>query len=314
MISIDTNILLDMKNHTASEAIVVFCIGLLLLAAAPTFAQSSDGKTQVLILVGPSNHPPGSHEVAAGGRLIKHCLENAANVSGISAEVVTAWPADRQKLQKIASVVFTGDRFPPAEMPDRDRIMQDLAGMMDQGCGLVCYHYATGLGANHVPDDGDHPLLRWMGGYFATKCKHHQSVARVFKAATIEPSAGEHPVLRGWKTFTINDEPYINNYFGPQGMAKNVTSLATSMLPPEAPKSEVVAWAVSRPDGGRGMGVVMPHFYRNWRDEDLRKMVLNGIVWSAKLEVPAEGVKTTLPDLAKFEPASVEPLPRPEKK
>jgi len=62
---------------------------------------------------------------------------------------------------------------------------------------------------------------------------------------------------------TIDDEPYYNNYFGVHGMAPNVTALATSMLPPEAPKEEVVAWAIQRADGGRGMGIVMPHFYKN---------------------------------------------------
>jgi hypothetical protein len=273
-------------------------------------AQQAAPKAHVLILIGPSNHPPGTHEVAAGGRLIRHCLEHAENVTGITAETVTAWPTDREKLQKVSAVVFTGDRFPPAEMPDRERIMADLTRMMEHGCGLVCYHYATGLGVNHVPDDGDHPLLRWMGGYFATRTKHHQSIARVYQAAKIEPGQGDHPVLRGWKTFTIHDEPYINNYFGKEGMAANVTALATSMLPPEAPRREVVAWAVSRPDGGRGMGVVMPHFYRNWRDDNLRMLILNGIVWSAKLEVPAEGVKTAPPDLARFEPAAIEPPPR----
>ena len=85
------------------------------------------------------------------------------------------------------------------------------------------------------------------------------------------------------------------------------------MLPPEAPRREIVAWAVSRPDGGRGMGVVMPHFYKNWQVDDLRRLILNGIVWSAKREVPPEGVQTTLPDLAQFEPAAIEP-PRPAKK
>src|SRR5256885_92014 len=82
---------------------------------------------------------------------------------------------------------------------------------------------------------------------------------------------------------------------GPNGMAPNVTALATSMLPPESPQREVVAWAISRPDGGRGAGIVMPHFYRNWQEENLRKLILNAIVWSAKLDVPVEGVKTTLP-------------------
>ncbi|MEO6787324.1 MAG: hypothetical protein ABI318_14420, partial [Chthoniobacteraceae bacterium] len=88
-----------------------------------------------------------------------------------------------------------------------------------------------------------------------------------------------------------------------------VTVLATSMLPPEAPKSERMAWCVERADGGRGFGIVMPHFYRNWKIEDLRRFILNGIVWTAKLDVPAGGVRTVLPDLAAFAPASVEPLP-----
>jgi type 1 glutamine amidotransferase len=270
--------------------------------------------TNVLILVGPSTHPPGSHEVAAGGRLVAHCLTHAENVPGIHAEVVTEWPTDRAKLQKIATVVFTGDRFPPEEMADRDRIMADLANMMDHGCGLVCFHYATGLNAMQVKPDGDHPLLRWMGGYFATRCLHHQSIAKIFNAATIEPTKANHPVLRGWQPFTVRDEPYINNYFGQSGMAANVTALATSQLPPESPKTEIVAWAVSRTDGGRGAGIVMPHFYKNWQVADLRMLIMNAIVWSAQLEVPAAGVKTPQPDLAQFDPAAIESPPPAAKK
>ena len=272
-----------------------------LAAAQPGDANAA----HVLIVIGPSTHPPGTHEVAAGARLVKHCLEHAENVRGIRADVVTKWPDDRAMLQKVATVVFTGDRFPPEEMPDRDRIMTDLTAMMAHGCGLVCIHYATGLGAKHVTPEGDHPLLRWMGGYFATGCPHHKSIARIYKEAAIEPAKSDHPALRGWKAFTLHDEPYIKNYFGPEGLAKNVSPLATSQLPPEAPQTEIVAWAVSREDGGRGMGVVMPHFYKNWQVEDLRKLILNAIVWSAHLEVPTPGVKTTLPPLAQFEPAAV---------
>jgi type 1 glutamine amidotransferase len=292
--------------------IVPLALWLVVAGMLPHVCQAQDANaaaTKVLILVGPSTHPPGTHEVAAGARLMKHCLEHAENVHGMQADVITAWPSDRPALQKVATVVFSGDRFPPAEMPDRERIMADLKTMMDHGCGLVCVHYATGLAADHVTPHGDHELLRWMGGYFATRCPHHQSIARIYAAATIEPAKAEHPVLRGWKPFTVNDEPYINNYFGKDGPARNVTPLATSLLPPEAPQPEIVAWAVSREDGGRGVGVVMPHFYKNWQVADLRKLILNGIVWSAKREVPVGGVETKTPDLAQFEPAAIEPRP-----
>jgi len=188
--------------------------------------------------------------------------------------------------------------------------------MMQRGCGIVCLHYAVGLLGEDVKPDGEHPLLHWLGGYFAHQsCAHFHSVARIFPAATIVPAAPAHPILRGWREFTVNDEPYINNYFGPNNNqpAANVTVLATSQLPPEAPKREAVAWCVERADGGRGFGIVMPHFYKNWRNEDLRRFILNGIVWSAKLEVPPGGVKTAPPELEQFKPASVEYVPPPPK-
>ena len=60
-------------------------------------------------------------------------------------------------------------------------------------------------------------------------------------------------LLRGWKTFTLTDEPYYNNYFGPHGLTDRTTPLATAMLPPDAPKPETVAWCTERPtDHGRG--------------------------------------------------------------
>ena len=267
---------------------------------------------QVLIVVGPSTHPPGSHEVAAGGRLMQYCIEHMSNVPGMKADVFYEWPQDNALLDAADTVVFIGDIFPPARMEGRDRIMARLSAMMDRGCGIVCVHYATGLRAEDVAADGEHPLLHWMGGYFATRCKHHQSIAKIFPAATIAPAAPQHPIARGWREFTLNDEPYINNYFGPDAnrLAPNVTALATSMRPPEAPKREVISWCVERAGGGRGFGIVMPHYFRNWRNDDLRRFILNGIVWTAKVEVPQGGVRTTLPDLAIFKPESVEPKPR----
>ena len=291
----------------------IFLVVLFATAAVAPMAigQTDKPARSILIVVGPSTHPPGSHEVAAGGRVMKHCLENMANLPGVKADVFNEWPQDKAVRDQASTIVFIGDQFPPNRLPNAAQNLADLDVMMKRGCGIVCVHYATGLAAGDVAADGEHPLLHWMGGYFATKCQHHQSIAKIYPAATIVPAAPEHPVSRGWKEFTLHDEPYINNYFGGAGNSAlpGVTALATSMLPPEAPQSERVAWCIERVDGGRGFGIVMPHFYRNWKLEDLRRFILNGIVWTTKLEVPADGVQTSLPDLATFEPASVEPLP-----
>jgi type 1 glutamine amidotransferase len=301
-----------MKTTTVLAALVAACC----LVSGTALAQADTAPTRVAIVVGPSTHPPGTHEVAAGGRLMKHCLENMANVPGVRAEVFYEWPGDPAALDGVATVVFIGDIFPPMRLPDPPAILAQLDTMMKRGCGIVCIHYATGLRAADVGENGEHPLLGWMGGYFATGCKHHRSVARIFTEATVTPAAPEHPVSRGWREFTFDDEPYIQNYFGPDGnkLGAGVTALATSMLPPEAPQPEIVAWGIQRADGGRGVGIVMPHYLRNWKLEDLRRMILNSIVWTARLDVPAQGVQTTLPDLATFEPAGVEPLPPKAKK
>ncbi len=289
-----------------------FLLGTLALALAVESGSAAETSTHILIVVGPSSHPPGSHEVAAGGRLIAHCLNEANNVDGLTAEVVYQWPTDERQLDAADTVVFLGDTFPPNRFPDPDAVLAKLGAMMDRGCGIVCVHYATGLRAADVGKEGEHPLLHWMGGYFATGCPHHQSVAKIFRNATITPAKADHPVSRGWKEFTLHDEPYINNYFGRDGnqLASNVTALATSMLPPGNPKREVVSWCVQREDQGRGFGIVMPHFYRSWQIDDLRKFILNGIVWTAKRPIPQTGVESELPELTLFRPESVEPKPR----
>ncbi|HAA71826.1 MAG TPA: hypothetical protein DCE55_22000, partial [Planctomycetaceae bacterium] len=61
-----------------------------------------------------------------------------------------------------------------------------------------------------------------------------------------------------------------------------------------------------RADRGRGFAIVMPHFYKNWAQNDLRTLVLNGIVWSASAKLPAEGARSQPPDLASFGAKAVE--------
>ena len=51
-----------------------------------------------------------------------------------------------------------------------------------------------------------------------------------------------------------------------------------------------MAWACERADGGRGFGFTGAHYHKNWGNEDFRKLVLNAILWTAKIEVPPEGL------------------------
>lgn len=298
-------------QHPSTRSAV--CTMLFFLAATSiacvsdsTAQAEENAKGKVLIVAGPSGHPPGTHEVNAGARLMAYCLQHPQNVDPLPVELRFDWPNDAKELVGVRTIVFIGDLFPPEQMPEPDKVKRQISRMMNAGCSMVCVHYATGLRKQHVSPEGEHPLLGWLGGYFASGCPHHQSVARLV-TATVEPEATDHPVLRGWKKFTFDDEPYWNNYFGQNGPGPNVTSLAYAMLPPEAPKKETIVWAVQRKDGGRGVGIVMPHYFHNWKIDDLRTLILNSIYWADQKEIPADGVQAKLPDLATFQPESVEP-------
>ncbi|MEY3607306.1 MAG: hypothetical protein RLZZ447_94, partial [Verrucomicrobiota bacterium] len=134
-----------------------------------------------------------------------------------------------------------------------------------------------------------------------------------------------HPVTRGVQPFTIRDEWYFNMRFKP-GMA-GVTPLlvaipdASTVSRPDGRHSgnaavralvargeaTVVAWAHERADGGRGFGFTGAHYHANWGHDDFRRLVLNAIVWLAKMDVPAKGVvsRVSPEDLA----ANLDPKP-----
>ena len=53
---------------------------------------------------------------------------------------------------------------------------------------------------------------------------------------------------------------------------------------------------MERPDGGRGFGFTGGHFHDNWANENYRRVVLNAILWVAKVDVPQDGVQSSVSD------------------
>jgi hypothetical protein len=130
----------------------------------------------------------------------------------------------------------------------------------------------------------------------------------------------QHPITLGVKPFQIKDEWYINMRFA-DGFSADGPATAndgTKFWPilvakpsdavrkgpyvaPRGPYPHIVAasgrpeammWAVERPDGGRGFGFTGGHFHDNWTNDDVRKVVLNALVWVAKSQVPPSGVES----------------------
>jgi len=88
------------------------------------------------------------------------------------------------------------------------------------------------------------------------------------------------PILSAKPGKDVRDGPYVY----PRGPYKHIIDAEG--------RAETMMWAYERPNGSRGFGFTGGHKHMNWGNENFRKVVLNGILWIAKAEVPKNGVET----------------------
>lgn len=277
--------------------ILASLLWLSLLALAPLPGRADDKR--IVMIAGKPSHGPGEHEHRAGLLLFQKCL---AGVPGIQVEVYSnGWPADPAALQGAAAVVLYSDGggAHPALQADH---LQTLGALMKQGVGLACIHYAV----EPTIEKGQNEFIDWIGGCFEI----NRSVNPVWTADYKALPA--HPISRGVDPFKIQDEWYFNMHFrdGLKGVTPILSAVpgADTMSRPDGAHegnpgvraavqrgdAQIMAWACERPDGGRGFGYTGGHYHRNWGNENTRKLVLNAILWLAKVEVPANGVQSTV--------------------
>jgi type 1 glutamine amidotransferase len=246
---------------------------ILLLSAALTAA------TKIVLIAGKPSHPPGEHEFNAGIMLLDKWLHQ----NQIDSVVVKGgWPEDESVFDGAAALVFYMDGGKGHPIIQGDHLAK-IGALMKKGVGLACLHYAVEVPA----DNGGPEFLDWIGGYYETAYSTNP-----INQSTMEQASPDHPISKGWKTFDARDEWYYRIRFKPED--PRLTPILTTMLPKTAPNREICSWAVERADGGRGFGFTGAHFHSNWGNPDFRRLVLNGILWTAKVRIPADGAQSTV--------------------
>lgn len=280
-------------NHTKWIKLLC-CFVLLGFFGIEGNAHAEDLK-KIVLVAGTPAAGPGEHEFNAGVLLLKKCLDQ---VPGVQTVVFTnGWPAAPDAFDGAAAIVLylTGGTNHAAIQDDH---LAQLSAAMKRGAGFACFHIATQVPTN----SGGPEFLDWLGGY----CASHWSVKAFWVADFTNLPA--HPITRGVKPFALRDEWYYHLRFADQGTVTPILSAvppaSTSARDGEfsgnaavrslAGQPETVAWAYERPDGGRGFGFTGAHYHKNWGDDNFRKLVLNGLLWIAKVEVPPDGVPSTV--------------------
>ena len=268
-------------------------------------------KTKIVFIAGTPSHGYGDHEHRAGCLLLAKWLrEGLPNVETVVHS--NGWPKDAKIFDGAQAIVaFSSGGGGNMMLPHLDQIDT----LMKRGVGLACLHFTVEIPKGQAGD-----LLKdWIGGYYETYWSINPTWNAQFKKFP------DHPVARGVKPFAILDEWYYHMRFV-DGM-EGVTPILSAVPPegtrqgPDGPYSgnpavrarkgmaKTVAWARVRPDGGRGFGFTGLHFHWNLANRNFRTVVLNGIAWVAKIDVPPGGVPSKNPTLEELEANLDKPRP-----
>ena len=247
----------------------------------------------ILFIAGPKSHGPGCHEHPAACALLAKHLQNCG--LPLTVTVSQGWPQDPAAVAAADTLVIYGDGL--AGHPAAGHLAE-LRQRYEAGKGLAVMHWAT------EPKDAEMAAL-WdevLGGRFET----HWSVNPVWKMTA--PIIAQHPATRGVAPFEVEEEFYYH-----MRLRESVTPILQAHPPAssvgaDGPYSgnpavrqavadqipQTLAWVTEHPNKARSFGFTGGHFFRLLANENYRRLVLNAIVWTAGVEVPAGGIVSTV--------------------
>jgi hypothetical protein len=234
----------------------------------------------------------GQHEYFAGCAMLMKCLKQTPGIWPVMA--AEGWPKNEAVLKGAKSVVAYMDGGPKCALLEGTH-WETLRGLIKDGAGFVVLHQAVDIPEDHAAD-----FKEWAGAVWQKDIG-----SRGHWDMSFTPDA-KHDSLRGVASFSAPHDGWLYNLHFAE---KNVTPLLTGAVPDKsrstddakshAGRAEVIAWAHERANGGRSFGFTGCDLHKNWELEAQRRLVVNGILWSAKVKVPATGapVKIDAADL-----------------
>lgn len=243
--------------------------------------QPTDAKATKIVLVAGSNFfKAGEHEYVPGCAALADLLRQTPGVFPV---IAIDWPKKAETFAGAKAVVFFFDGAEKHGVLKDDRLAQ-LQKLADAGVGLVHFHQAV-----DYPKDLSERARGWLGGVFE---KGHSQRAHWVSEFKTFP---EHPVCRGVTPFKIDDGWLYKLRFVPE--KKGITPIMRTVKMADGDRNvddAIVAWTYERPGGGRSFSFTGGHLHASLAEEGYRRLLTNGILWSAGIEIPAGGAPVAL--------------------
>lgn len=246
-------------------------------------ASAADGPaTKKIILIGHKpDHPFGSHMYLHECGLLAKCLNQT---KGIEAVVADGWPNVSNAFDGVAAIVFYSG--PAGNLLLTGPHAKQAEQLLADGVGYTALHWGTGA----MGLDLGKRYLNVLGGWFDTKDGGGGLAVVPTKLVKV---GDDHPIFRGWNEFPLRDEIYLRTQLAPE--AKTILKVTVNGT------DQVVGWVYNRPGSkdGRSFGLTLGHFHDNFGMDEFRRVIVNGVLWTAHVDVPESGapVQVTAKDL-----------------
>lgn len=270
----------------------------------PLEKESPDPKlAKIVLIAGAPSNKAGQHEYFAGCAMMMDWLKQTPGVWPVL--VADGWPKNEAVLDGAKAVVVYADGGAKLSFLEPARWAR-IKQLMDKGAGLVMLHQAV-----EVPAAQAEELKSWLGAVWQNDIGSRGHWDMEFAEFP------KHPINQGVAAFSAPFDGWLYNlHFAP-----GATPLLSGQVPDKARSTadakahvgrpEVVAWSFERPNGGRSFAFTGCDLHRNWSVESQRRFVTNGILWAAKVEVPANGTTVPFSPEALTRNLDAKPLPKP---
>lgn len=254
----------------------------------PVEVDAPDPSMTKIVLISDAHTPskaPGGHEYFAGLALLADQLKQTKGVWPVM--VKDGWPTNEKILDGAKAVVFYCDGGGKQGFLANEQRVATMQKLADAGVGLVIIHQTVDFPKNYADQGASWFGGVWVRGYSDSNRGHWDSTHDNFP---------QHPVTRGVTAWSMNDGwlGHLKFVDGLKGVTPLVWSGKKHLGSPEGGEYDITGWAYDRPGGGRSFGFSGLDAHYAWAADGLRRFVVNGVLWSAGVDIPETGAKCDL--------------------
>lgn len=267
----------------------------------------------IYFLAGPKDHAgeegSGRHETRRDLLVLQHCIDSISNVKGV--KIITKFSYKRsaldiEDLKGVDAIIVecsaegsSKERAHPLFPPSADTRTYDketlaylaqLDSLHKAGMGIMVLHW----GITTTNQKATQYYLSWFGS--ASLSGYTRNPLGFWSVSPIE-AAKNHPILRGVGPWNYKDEIFSRMVVNPGDPYR--TDLLTGAIQKSnqgAAEPLGIATAYDK-NGARGVLWGGMDYHSALLNENYRRFVLNAILWTAGIDVPKGGAKSTATQL-----------------